>query len=117
MKKSFVLLPLVALASLAATAHADVELGIDPSRPRGDSVLRPPSETEETEGYEFAFHGFLRVPMRVGISKGFGEKHSPPQIPDGAYTDWRYTNVSGGPWTELWLQYGNGKVTANVVLA
>jgi hypothetical protein len=107
------------LLAWPAIAHADdgVELGIDPSRPRGDSILKPSADTEATEGYTFRFHGFLRIPMRVGLSKGFDEAHSPPQIPDGAYTDWRYTNVAGGPWTELWLQYGNGTVTANVVLA
>ncbi len=96
-------------------AAADSHLGIDPSRPRGDSLLGGRDDGEASEGYTFRFHGFLRIPMRVGL--GGGQAHSPPQIPDGAYTDWRYTNVSGGPWTELWLQYGNGTVTANVVLA
>jgi hypothetical protein len=101
-------------------------LGGDTDRPRGDSLLRPRDGGEETEGYRFSFHGFLRVPVRVGIGSGTGlgpgvdpgrKLHSPPQIPDGAYTDWRYTNVSGGPWTELWFSYGNGTVAANVVLA
>ena len=115
MKKS--LFAVSSLVALAATAHADVELGIDPSRPRADNVLRPPTDTDESEGYHFEFHGFLRVPMRVGIAKGFGDKHAPPHVPDATYTDWRYTNVAGGPWTELWLEYGNDTVTANVVLA
>jgi hypothetical protein len=93
------------------------------NRPRGDSLLRP---TEDSAGYKLGFHGFLRIPLRAGIGSGasFGpgvdpgrKLHSPAQIPDGSYTDWRYTNVSGGPWTELWLTYGNGKVAANVVLA
>jgi hypothetical protein len=101
-------------------------IGIDPSRPRGDASLSASDDSEATEGYSFAFHGFLKIPMRVGFGSGKdfpdgvhkGVKlHSPPQIPDGAYTDWRYTNIAGGPWTELWLKYGNGKVTANVVLA
>ncbi len=101
-------------------------LGADPARPRGDSLLRPRDDGEGSEGYTFGFHGFLRIPVRVGIGSGAGfaagvdrgrKLHSPPQIPDGSYTDWRYTNVSGGPWTELWLSYGNGTVTANVVLA
>jgi hypothetical protein len=114
------LLRLFLLCAAPAAAHADeVELGLDPSRPRGDSNLQPTDEEDEgdeDDGYRFAFHGFLRVPMRVGVG-GDGELHAPPRIPDGAYTDWRYTNVSGGPWTELWLQYGNGTVSANVVLA
>ncbi len=93
------------------------------NRPRGDSLLRP---TEDSAGFELGFHGFLRIPVRAGIGSGrdFGpgvdpgrKLHSPAQIPDGSYTDWRYTNVSGGPWTELWFSYGNGTVAANVVLA
>jgi hypothetical protein len=98
------------------------------SGPRGlGGVNRPRNSGDEDEsGYSLSFHGYLRLPLRVGIGSGksFGpgvdnglKLHSPPQIPDGAYTDWRYTNVSGGPWTELWLQYGNGTVAANVVLA
>jgi hypothetical protein len=116
---------LLALAPSVAYADEDGEedddagdasrLGIDPSRPRGDSLLGPRQTGEDSEGYTFKFHGFLRIPMRVGL--GQSQTHAPPRIPDGAYTDWRYTNVSGGPWTELWFSYGNAKVTANVVLA
>jgi len=89
-------------------------------------MLSPTDDGEESEGYTFRFHGFLRVPMNLGIGSGKGlpdgvksgvKLHVPPQIPDGDYTDWRFTNVAGGPWTELWLQYGNGTVTANVVIA
>jgi hypothetical protein len=120
------------LAALAAAwpgvALADEGggLGLDPSQARSDSILRPPHEASSSEGYRFAFHGYLRVPMRIGIGsgRGFGDDvsrgvklHSPPQIPDGTYTDWRYTNVAGGPWTELWLSYGNDTVTAHVGLA
>ncbi|HEY5948948.1 MAG TPA: hypothetical protein VIV40_25830, partial [Kofleriaceae bacterium] len=91
----------------------------------GDNRPRNSSD-EDTSGYSLSFHGYVRLPLRVGIGSGasFGpgvdngsKLHSPPQIPDGAYTDWRYTNVSGGPWTEVWLQYGNGTVAANIVLA
>jgi hypothetical protein len=101
---------------------------VGPSSERGLGGDNRPrnSAGEDSEGFELSFHGYLRLPLRVGIGSGssFGpavdngkKLHSPPQIPDGAYTDWRYTNVSGGPWTELWLQYGNGTVAANVVLA
>jgi hypothetical protein len=102
------------------------ELGVDPTRPRGGAMLHPTDDGEDTDGYAFHFHGFLRVPMNLGVGSGAGlpdgvrhgvKLHSPPQIPDGDYTDWRFTNVAGGPWTELWLQYGNGTVTANVVIA
>lgn len=96
-------------------------IGIDPSRPRGDASLRTAAADAPADagGHRFAFHGFLRIPLRIGAGNGPRgvQLHTPPQIPDGNYTDWRYTNVAGGPWTELWLKYGNGKVTANVVLA
>ncbi|HEY5923476.1 MAG TPA: hypothetical protein VIV11_17470 [Kofleriaceae bacterium] len=110
--------PTTASVSADATASAPRGLGGD-NRPRN-------SAGESTNGYSLSFHGYLRLPLRVGIGSGgsFGpgvdngrKLHSPPQIPDGAYTDWRYTNVSGGPWTEVWLQYGNGTVAANIVLA
>jgi hypothetical protein len=107
-----------AKAADAGAADAPRGLGGD-NRPRN-------SAGEVRNGYSLSFHGYLRLPLRVGIGSGesFGpavdngkKLHSPPQIPDGAYTDWRYTNVSGGPWTEVWLQYGNGTVAANIVLA
>ena len=99
-----------------------------PSHPRGLGGDNRPrnSSGADSSGFSLSFHGYLRLPLRVGIGSGqsFGpavdnghKLHSPPQIPDGAYTDWRYTNISGGPWTEVWLQYGNGTVAANVVLA
>jgi hypothetical protein len=100
------------------TTESERGLGGD-NRPRNSSG-------EDSAGFSLSFHGYLRLPLRVGIGSGssFGpgvdngsKLHSPPQIPDGAYTDWRYTNVSGGPWTEVWLQYGNGTVAANIVLA
>jgi hypothetical protein len=84
------------------------------------------SAGEDSAGFALAVHGYMRLPVRVGVGSGssFGpgvdngrKLHAPAQIPDGSYTDWRYTNVSGGPWTEVWLQYGNGTVAANVVLA
>ena len=46
-----------------------------------------------------------------------GKLHAPPQIPDGTFTDWRYTNNVPGPWTELRFQYGNTRVTGNVLIA
>jgi hypothetical protein len=106
---------LAPLLLLAARAHADDSLGVDPTRPRGGALLHPSDDSDDSDGYKFHFHGFLRVPMLVGLQGKY--LHSPPQIPDGDYTDWRFTNVNGGPWTELWFQYGNGTVSANVVIA
>jgi len=109
----------------AEAGATTVEIAANERGLGGDNRPRN-SAGEVSKGFSLAFHGYLRLPLRVGIGSGssFGpgvdngaKLHSPPQIPDGSYTDWRYTNVSGGPWTELWLQYGNGTVAANVVLA
>jgi hypothetical protein len=78
--------------------------------------------------WKFDFHGFLRAPLRLGVGSGVGagfapeagqgaKWHSPPQIPDGTFTDWRYTNNSPGPWAELRFSYGNTRVTGNVLIA
>ena len=70
--------------------------------------------------------GFLRAPLRLGLGSGEssapeagqGSKvHAPPYIPDGTFTDWRYTNNLPGPWVELRFQYGNRRVTGNVLIA
>ncbi|HET6282624.1 MAG TPA: hypothetical protein VFH73_16790 [Polyangia bacterium] len=78
--------------------------------------------TTNIKANQINFHGFLRAPLRIGLGTGepgFGgtKLHSPPRVPDSAYTEWSYTNNLGGPWTELHLSYGNAKVFANVKLA
>ncbi len=105
-------------------------LGLDPSATQvGDLVLPGggPSAAPVASGTKsFQFHGYLRVPLRMGFGDGDavadgvegGTKvHVPPHVPDSAYTDWQYTNGMGGPWTELRLSYGTAEVAAHVVLA
>lgn len=77
----------------------------------GCAQFRPPAEGASSSGGS-------GCPV-TGDSYTYADEagSSPPQVPDATYTDWRYTNVAGGPWTELWLKYGNDTVTANVVLA
>lgn len=126
-----------------AAAEVDVEeparrrrgsgLGIDPGRAQtGDLLVGEADqpvfvESESTEDWNFEFHGFLRVPARVGFGNAGttntedpdslpGKLHVPPQIPDGTFTDWQYTGNLPGPWTELRFSYGNSRVTANVQL-
>ena len=113
-----------------AAREPDDGLGISPGTPQVGDLIVPtqtaPATAPASESKKFSFHGFLRVPLRVGFGPGDdvpdgvegGTKvHSPAQVPDGAYTDWQYTNGMGGPWTELWLSYGNARVAAHVVLA
>jgi hypothetical protein len=57
--------------------------------------------------------------MRIGIGPRNDqapgvELHSPMRTPDLSYTDWRYTSLAPGPWTQLVFSYGNGMATATV---
>lgn len=119
---------LLALAPATATADEVVAedddldrerpaLGIAPGTLQPGDTIRPDGAAAEvvTDGFELQFHGFLRIPARVGFEGG--DLHAPPRVPDGAYTDWRFTNVQTGPWTELRFSYGNGRVAANVHIA
>lgn len=112
-----------------ARTEAPPGLGLDPSELQiGDLVLpaelAPPPSAGAGDDFNFYFHGFFRVPLRMGFNKEEGEDadrgtrvHLPPHVPDSAYTDWRYTNDAGGPWTELVLSYANRHVAANVGIA
>jgi len=113
-----------------ASEHDPVRrgLGIDPSSlqvgdlilPAGASLNNQPSASESME---FRFRGFMRIPVRFGFGSGAGHTtpgtkvHVPPIIPDGNYSDWRYTNNLTGPWTELFFTYGNARAAANVSIA
>jgi hypothetical protein len=117
----------------ASPAWVPPQVGIAPGTPQtGTLVLTPPPETEAalaapSDGaWHFDFHGFLRAPLRLGLGSGDGaapeagqgsKVHAPPYIPDGTFTDWRYTNNLPGPWVELRFQYGNRRVTGNVLIA
>src|SRR3954454_2849852 len=106
-------------------------LGMDPGAlSYGDLVLPPPPGSYISPGSvkanQINFHGYLRAPMLIGFGSGadlpegvdHGLKlHSPPRIPDAAYTDWKYTNNLGGPWTELQFAYGNARVFGTVQVA
>jgi hypothetical protein len=106
-------------------------LGMEPGALNfGDLVLPPPPGSQVSPGSlkanQINFHGYLRAPMLVGFGSGsalpegvdHGVKlHSPPRVPDAAYTDWSYTNNLGGPWTELDFAYGTARVFGSVQLA
>ena len=108
------------------------QVGIAPGTPQTGTLIGTQPEPEEPSAtpsdgeWRFDFHGFLRAPMRIGfgssegtaegVEKG-GKIHAPPHVPDGTFTDWRYTNSVPGPWTELRFSYGNSRVTGNVMIA
>jgi hypothetical protein len=114
----------LALVAATAPAAARAEEGDEPRERLGLGL--PPSAVGKgdtlgggggggpRQAGAFGYAGFLRVPLRVGLGDG---AHVPPQTPDSAYTDWRYTNLQGGPWAELWLSYRQGRATAQVALA
>jgi hypothetical protein len=88
-----------------------------------------PGEPSWEKRWAFSFKGFIRAPMRVGISRSGGRDtttgnqnddlqfHSIPVVPDGNYTRWMYTNASPGPWAELLFQYGNQTVMMTTSIA
>ena len=121
-----------AAADAPARPRAAPQVGIAPGTPQtGTLLLAPalqssPTETPSDGNWHFELKGFMRAPFRLGLGPGAkaapeagqGTKlHSPPYIPDGAFTDWRYTNNLSGPWAELRFLFSNGRVTGNVIIA
>jgi hypothetical protein len=103
-------------------------LGLDPGALQYGGLVVPPTgqvSSAVIKPNQINFHGFLRVPMRIGIQNASGlpegyngvKFHTPPRLPDNAYTEWQYTNQLGGPWTQLLFSYGDARVSANVMLA
>jgi hypothetical protein len=124
--------PAPATAAPAAHVRSAPQIGLAPGTPQTGTLdlVAPPAPsmtTTPTESdWKFDFHGFLRAPLRLGMGSGKGfvpeagsglKLHAPPQIPDGTFTDWRYTNSLPGPWAELRFSYGNTRVTGNVLIA
>jgi hypothetical protein len=74
--------------------------------------------------WRFDFHGFLTMPLRVGLNTRSGTPtteqhlnvlHAPPVTPE--YRDsFTYTSVTPQPYTQLNFSYGNSIVTGNVIV-
>jgi hypothetical protein len=104
-------------------------LGLDPGALQYGGLTVPPRGPVSTAATlkpgQINFHGFIRVPARLGFGSGAGlppgytglKLHTPPQVPDSAYNQWQYTNQLGGPWTQLLFSYGDSRVSANVMIA
>lgn len=103
-------------------------LGLSPQLPRGGDgyqIARPESGVAvatPSDDWRISFRGYLRAPMRLGFGtrpnpepgQSETQLHSSPFIPDGNYTDWRFTNNLPNPWTEVHLSYGNSHVKGTV---
>jgi hypothetical protein len=123
----------VAVDASALKRRNAPQVGIAPGLPQTGTIVLAtplaeavPDTTPHDGDWRFGFHGFLRAPLRVGLGDGDdsadgvdkgGKWHAPPRIPDGTFTDWRYTNNMPGPWAELRFEYGNKRVTGNVLIA
>src|SRR5260221_2413751 len=104
-------------------------LGLNPGALQYGGLVVPPngpvSPSVTLKPGQINFHGVLRVPILVGFGNGAGlpagytglKLHTPPYIPDSAYTQLQYTHQLGGPWTELLFSYGDARVSANVMIA
>jgi hypothetical protein len=104
----------------------DPMLGIDPTTPNVGALpggLTPAyGQPSGGEGdWRFDFHGFLSMPLRVGLNTRVDPRagqssyvmHAPPVVPDDLET-FSHTGVVPTPYAQLNFSYGNSVVTANV---
>src|SRR5579859_1721738 len=95
---------------------------------RGEGAPGDPSDAVSVRGpatangdWHFEFHGFLRAPMRAGMSErenpGPGQSRMnfhEPRVPDDQYLSWLYTRSQERAWGEAFFSYGNGTVTGTL---
>lgn len=104
-------------------------LGLDPGAPQVPTLpggVTPAfgTPTAVSEDFRLAIHGFVSVPLRLGINErenpGSDQQqlvlHAPPQVP-GEFESFGYTGVVPDPWVQLNFTYGNPYVAATVILA
>ena len=138
-------LPLSAGAEEAAVkGSSSVSIGTAPGQAKvagADSSDGAPPLTirTSTQDWEFGYHGYLRAPMRLSFDKqkkityplvngvpntaGPGKQtdewrfNAAPALVDSTYTDWKSTNIMGGPWAEMVFSYGNSIAVGSVSIA
>lgn len=104
----------------------DPMLGIDPTMPHVGALPGglTPAYGQPSGGpgdWRFDFHGFLTMPLRVGLNSRQNPRagqssyvmHAPPVVPDDLET-FSHTGVVPTPYAQLNFSYGNSIVTANV---
>jgi hypothetical protein len=105
-------------------------LGLPPQAAQTGDLIVPVNAPEWADKpndneIRLQFHGFFRAPARVSLGRlddpgpmqSGTQVHSPPQVPNGNYTTWDFTNTVWGPWTELDFSYGNQRASATVIVA
>jgi hypothetical protein len=110
-------------------AKQDISLGLAPGTPQVGALpggLTPAygQRTADEGDWRFDFHGFITMPLRVGLNTRAGAAttdqhmdvlHAPPVVPD--YRDsFTYTSVVPQPYAQLNFSYGNSVVTGNVII-
>ncbi len=120
----------VATPALSAPKEKAAELprlGLDSAEPQVRSAPPatpfgiPPATSKE---YVLDFHGYLLLPLRLGLHKrdasgtspGGTVLHAPPLVPQD-YRRFQYTAVVPDPWVQLNFTYGNSKVAGTAILA
>jgi hypothetical protein len=96
------------------------DTGTMPGRFRPAYGVLPKSAND----WRFDFHGFLNVPLRVGINSrehAYSTQHktvfhSAPLVPDD-FERFEHTGIMPQPWVQLNFSYGNSEVVANVIIA
>lgn len=96
------------------------EIGAPPGRLR-PSFGQPPVSPGD---WQFDFHGYLNVPLRMGINSRENPYdtqyktvfHAPPLVPDDRER-FEHTGVMPQPWTQLNFSYGNSKAVATIIIA
>lgn len=96
------------------------DTGVMPGRFRPAYGVQPKSPSD----WRFDFHGYLQVPLRVGInSRAHASStqhttvfHGPPLVPDD-YERFEHTGLVPLPWVQLGFSYGNSRVVANIIIA
>jgi len=118
-----------ALAEDSDASAPPIQLGLAPGSPQigtlpGGVTPAYGQRSEDDKDWRFDFHGFLTMPLRMGINKRDGSVtneqqktvlHAPPVVPDDR-DSFSYTGVVPQPYVQLNFSYGNSVVTGNVIL-
>lgn len=116
-------------SEVEGSTRREATLGLAPGAPQvatlpGGVTPAYGAESVTQQDWRFNFHGFLTLPLRIGINSrdnaAVGQKtttlHTPPRVP-GDFETFEYTTVVPDPWAQLNFSYGNPVVTATVIVA